>query len=67
MLGWGLLGGERGDQLWQFDNIEDTPEIVSERGQAVAVIDLLQAAHQRRRIGMKTLAAGHRTLSLVGS
>src|SRR6516164_961359 len=47
MLGGWLLGGERGDQLWQFDNIEDTPEIVGERGQAELAANLLRPPHQK--------------------
>src|SRR5580692_1121119 len=45
-----LLGRERGDQLWQLHDIEDTPEIVGECGQAELAANLLQPAHQKRTL-----------------
>ena len=38
---------ESGDQLWEPNDIEDTPEIVGERGQAELAAHLLQPSHQK--------------------
>src|SRR6266481_1234678 len=50
MLGRWLLGRERGDQLWEPHDVEDTPEIVGERGQAELAAHLLQPPHQKRAL-----------------
>jgi hypothetical protein len=44
------LSRERGNQLWELDNIEDAPEIVGERGQAELGANLLQPSHQKRTL-----------------
>src|SRR5947209_15459955 len=41
---------ERGNQLWQLHDIEDTPEIVDERGEAELGANLLQSSHQKRAL-----------------
>ena len=45
-----LLGRERGNQLWEFHDIEDAPEIVGECGQAELAANLLQPPHQKRAL-----------------
>ena len=46
----GLLGRERGDQLWQLHDVEDAPEIVGKRGQAELAANLFQPPHQKRTL-----------------
>src|ERR1017187_8255538 len=50
MPGHVLSGHQRRHQLGEFDEIEDPPEIVGERGQAELGTDLLQATHQKRTL-----------------
>ena len=42
-----FLGRERGNQLWELDDIENAPEIVGERGQAELGANLLQPSRQK--------------------
>ena len=67
MLGPGLLGRERGDQLWQLHDIEDAPEIVGERGQAELGAHLLQPSHQKRTLGHPLLDCAKRVFDRLAA
>src|SRR5690348_1808121 len=61
------LSRERGDQLWQFHDVENAPEIVGQRGQAELAANLLQPSHQKRTLVHPLLDRAKRVLNSLAA